>query len=68
MYLCHMNLGQYNTLTILRDTDPGLYLGDGQDNEVLLPHRYKPESYEIDDEIEVFLYLDNEERPIATTD
>ena len=63
-----MNLGQYNTLTILRDTDPGLYLGDGQDNEVLLPHRYKPESYEIDDEIEVFLYLDNEERPIATTD
>lgn len=63
-----LKLGEYNTLKILRETDPGLFLGDEEENEVLLPHRYKPEAYEIDDEIEVFLYLDNEERPIATTD
>lgn len=62
-----IRLGEYNTLTILRDTDPGLYLGDKEDNDVLLPHKYKPDSFEIDDEIEVFIYLDNEERPIATT-
>lgn len=62
-----INLGEYNTLRILRETEPGLYLGDDEGNDVLLPHRYKPEEYEIDDEIEVFIYLDNEERPIATT-
>lgn len=63
-----MQLGEYNTLTILRETDPGLFLGDEEENEVLLPHRYKPKHYQIGDKIDVFLYLDNEERPIATTD
>lgn len=63
-----LHLGQYNTLTILRDTDPGLFLGDDDENEVLLPNRYKPDTFNIGDKIEVFLYLDNEERPIATTD
>ena len=63
-----IHLGEYNTLTILRDTDPGLFLGDKEDNEILLPNRYVPESFEIGDEIEVFAYLDNEERPVATTD
>tara|TARA_Y100000815_G_scaffold70320_1_gene59206 strand:- start:9092 stop:9952 length:861 start_codon:yes stop_codon:yes gene_type:complete len=63
-----MKLGEYNTLTILRETDPGLYLGDSEENEVLLPHKYKPETYTIGDSLEVFVYLDNEERPIATTE
>ncbi|WP_435132618.1 CvfB family protein [Formosa sp. A9] len=63
-----IHLGEYNTLTILRDTDPGLFLGDNDNNEVLLPNRYVPEYFEIGDEIEVFVYLDNEERIIATTD
>lgn len=69
MYLCKMiNLGEFNTLTILRETDPGLYLGTTKTEDVvLLPHKYKPEAYKIGDEIEVFVYLDNEERPIATT-
>jgi len=63
-----LQLGKFQELTILRDTDPGLFLGDDEENEVLLPHRYKPETYAIGDTINVFLYLDNEERPIATTD
>ena len=63
-----IHLGEYNTLTILRDTEPGLFLGDGNDNEVLLPNRYVPKVFEIDEKIEVFVYLDNEERPVATTD
>lgn len=64
-----IEIGKQVTLTILRETDPGLYLGeDIETNEVvLLPHKYKPESYEIGDEISVFIYLDHEERPIATT-
>lgn len=63
-----LQLGEFQELTILRDTDPGLFLGDQEDNEVLLPNRYKPEEFEIGDTLKVFLYLDNEERPIATTD
>ena len=62
-----IKLGEYNTLTILRETEPGLYLGDDEENVVLLPHRYKPEEYEIGQELKVFIYLDNEERPISTT-
>jgi uncharacterized protein len=63
-----IHLGEYNTLEILRDTEPGLFLGDAEDNEVLLPNRYVPEEFEIGDKLEVFVYLDNEERPVATTD
>ncbi|MFT5078819.1 MAG: putative RNA-binding protein (virulence factor B family) [Planctomycetota bacterium] len=61
-----IRIGEYNTLTILRETEPGLYLGDEEENVVLLPHRYKPETFEIGDALEVFVYLDFEERPVAT--
>lgn len=63
-----IHIGEYNTLEILRDTEPGLFLGDGEENEVLLPNRYVPEVFDIGDKIEVFIYLDNEERLVATTD
>jgi predicted RNA-binding protein (virulence factor B family) len=62
-----IRLGEYNTLEILRETDPGLYLGDTEENVVLLPHRYKPENFNIGDMLKVFVYLDYEERPVATT-
>ncbi|NMH85891.1 CvfB family protein [Flavivirga algicola] len=63
-----IHLGQTNTLEILRETDHGVYLIDEEDNEVLLPNRYVPETFKIWDKLEVFVYLDNEERPVATTD
>ncbi|PNQ72927.1 GntR family transcriptional regulator [Hanstruepera neustonica] len=63
-----IQIGEYNTLTILRDTEPGLFLGDNEENEVLLPNRYVPASFEIGDSLEVFVYLDNEERLVAVTD
>jgi len=63
-----INIGEYNTLEILRDTDPGLFLGDDEENEVLLPNRYVPEQFDLGDTMEVFVYLDNEERPVAITD
>lgn len=62
-----IKIGEYNTLIILRDTDPGLFLGDDEDNDVLLPNKYVPEQFEIGDELTVFVYLDHEERPVATT-
>ena len=62
-----MKLGRINTLTIDRDTEPGLFLVDEEGNDVLLPGKYIPANFEIGDEIDVFLYLDNQERLIATT-
>lgn len=65
-----LDLGTYHTLTIDRDTAPGLFLKDDQEdkeNEVLLPNKYKPDNFEIGDKIEVFVYLDHDERPVATT-
>jgi uncharacterized protein len=61
-----MNIGQYNTLKILRDTKVGLYLSNGKE-DVLLPNKYVPQEFEIGEEIVVFVYLDQEERPVATT-
>ncbi|MCK8520375.1 S1-like domain-containing RNA-binding protein [Aquimarina sp. D1M17] len=60
-------LGVYNTLEILRDREPGIFLGDEQGNEVLLPNKYVPEEFEIGDKIKVFVYLDSSERVVATT-
>jgi len=63
-----IEIGKYNTLTILRDTKVGLFLGNGNEAEdILLPNKYVPEQFEIGDEMTVFVYLDHEERPVATT-
>ena len=67
-----IQIGKYNTLTILRDTQVGLFLGDPNANAdgldgILLPNKYVPQIFEIGEEVEVFVYLDHEERPVATT-
>jgi len=61
-----MEIGKYNTLTIDRDTQVGLFLTDGKE-DVLLPNKYVPKIFEIGDQINVFVYLDHEQRPVATT-
>ncbi|MHC5361648.1 CvfB family protein [Myroides sp. LJL110] len=61
-----IKIGDDNTLTIARHTSVGLYLTDGQ-TDVLLPNKYVPKKYEIGDQIVVFVYLDHEERLVATT-
>ena len=60
-------LGTYHNLTIDRDRLPGLYLVNEEGDEVLLPNKYVPETYEVGDEIRVFTYLDHMERIVATT-
>ena len=62
-----IQLGEYHELRIERATDHGVYLNNEEDDEVLLPNKYVPEVYEIGDMIKVFVYLDHEERPVATT-
>lgn len=63
-----IQIGEYNTLSILREKEPGLFLGDDEGNEVLLPNRYVPKEFKIWDQLEVFVYLDNDERLVAVSD
>ena len=62
--------GKYATLTIHRFTSVGAYLGEpdaGYDDVILLPNKYLKPGMQEGDEIRVFIYLDTEERPVATT-
>lgn len=61
-----ISIGNFNTLKIARRTNVGLFLTDGNE-DVLLPKKYLPENFDIGDDLEVFVYLDHEERPVATT-
>ena len=63
-----IKLGEYNRLTIVKTVDFGLYLDGGDEGEILLPSRYVPKDYQIGEELDVFLYLDSEERLVATTE
>ena len=62
-----IELGKFNTLRGEKSTPQGIYLGDGVGNEVLLPNAYIPKGFRVGDDIEVFIYHDSEERPVATT-
>lgn len=61
-----LQLGKMNRLTVARRADQGLYLAGGPE-DILLPNRYVPEGANVGDELDVFVYLDNEERLVATT-
>lgn len=63
-----IKLGTLNTLQILRQVDFGMYLDGGEIGDILLPQRYVPKDVKVGDSIEVFLYLDSEERLVATTE
>jgi len=63
-----MILGQYNTLRILRLTTVGIYLGDENDNDVLLPNKYVTHEMSVGENLSVFLYKDSEDRIVATTE
>jgi predicted RNA-binding protein (virulence factor B family) len=62
-----IQLGNYNTLEILRSTSVGLFLGDNEGTEILLPNKYVPDPIEIGEQLTVFCYLDSNERPVSTT-
>ena len=63
-----LKLGEYHTLRIKKRTDYGLYLDGGDEGNILLHNRYVTKDMRIGDEIEVFIYLDQDERAIATTE
>ena len=62
-----LNIGNYNTLRIIKILSFGAYLDGGEGKEILLPTRYVPNGAQVGDEVKVFIYHDNEGRLIATT-
>lgn len=62
-----IELGKFNTLKVVKEVDFGMYLDGGEEGEILLPSRYVPEGCRPGEELAVFVYLDNEERLVATT-
>ncbi|MEO6136682.1 MAG: S1-like domain-containing RNA-binding protein [Ginsengibacter sp.] len=61
-----IKIGEYNVMKVIKEKSMGVFLDDG-DIGILLPKRYVPPGTEIGDDLEVFLYHDGEDRPIATT-
>ena len=60
-------LGRYNTLSIVEFGEHGALL-DGGDRNILMPKKYVESSWKPGDEVRVFVYLDQEERLVATTE
>lgn len=65
--MSHIKLGKYNQLEVVKEVDFGVYLNGDEDGEILLPKRYVPEGTKPGDVLNVFIYLDMEERLVATT-
>lgn len=62
-----IEIGNTYHLEVVKRTDFGVYLDAENLGEILLPSKHTPDGLSIDDTVEVFLYLDSEDRPIATT-
>jgi len=61
------NIGERAQLTILRNSSPGLFLDSESDlGEILLPGQEIPDDCQIGDTLDVFLYRDSKDRPVAT--
>lgn len=62
-----MEIGKFNKLETSRFSKSGAYLKDSENNEVLLPNKYVSKSLEAGNILNVFVYKDSEDRPVATT-
>ncbi|MGQ8338471.1 CvfB family protein [Sunxiuqinia sp. A32] len=61
-------IGVINELEVVKEVDFGIYLDGGPHGEILMPKRYVPENCKVGDRLEVFIYLDSEDRIIATSE
>jgi uncharacterized protein len=61
-------IGKWNKLVVLKELDFGVYLDGQEQGEILMPIRYVPKDLKIGDIVDVFIYLDSEDRIIATTE
>lgn len=63
-----VNIGKYNHLRVIKEVDFGVYLDGENEGEILMPIRYVPRNCRVGDYADVFVYLDSEDRLIATTE
>ena len=63
-----INIGKYNEMEVVKILDFGIYMDGGDGLEILMPKRYVPEGTDIGDRINCFVYLDSEDRLLATTE
>ena len=61
-----VKMGEFNVMKVIKEKSMGVFLDDGGEG-ILLPKRFVPAGTKIGDELNVFLYYDGEDRPIATT-
>jgi len=61
-------IGKINHLEVVKEVDFGIYLDGGDLGEILMPKRYVPDGTQPEDMIDAFIYLDSEDRLVATTE
>ena len=62
-----ISMGKTCVLDVVKEVAFGFYLDAEDLDNILLPSKYAPDDLAVGDAIEVFLYLDSEDRPVATT-
>lgn len=63
-----VKIGKNCTLEVVKFTEQGAYLDGGPYGEILMPNRYLTEDLKVEDDVEVFIYFDSEDRIVATTE
>ena len=63
-----VEIGRFNTLTVVKIVDFGVYLDGGERGEILMPKEYVPANCFQDDVVKAFVYFDSEDRIVATTE
>lgn len=61
-----IEIGKINTLIIKKETDVGIFLGDDEGNEVLLPKSRLDADYKVNSKIQVFIYCESGGQLIAS--
>ena len=61
-----IKIGERSSLRIIREKPVGLFLDAENLGEILLPRREMPVEWVLDSEVDVFIYLDSEDRLVAT--
>ncbi len=61
-----IDIGKINTLKVSKQNSSGIYLSDESGKQVLLVDK-KPQKYELDESIDVFVFVDGDEHLTATT-
>ena len=78
--MTQIKIGDYNTLKMVKIAERpdshafggkevfGIYLDGGKEGDILMPQKYVPQGVKKGDKIRCFVYLDQDERPVATTE